>query len=102
MVDPPGAALSAAAWPDNSVIPGRCEASNPESRDSGSGANAPSRNDSASQESSTGARSDLLLLAGEFFRRDGPFVTLPRLQTLPIGGDVGPEILCQPDVIGQP
>src|SRR6266581_3710264 len=27
------------------VIPGRCEASNPESRDSGSGANAPSRND---------------------------------------------------------
>src|SRR5580698_2525792 len=28
------------------VIPGRCEASNPESRDSGSGADAPSRNDS--------------------------------------------------------
>ena len=28
------------------VIPGRCGASNPESRDSGSGANAPSRNDS--------------------------------------------------------
>src|ERR1700694_2551555 len=28
-----------------SVIPGRCKASNPESRDSGSGANAPSRND---------------------------------------------------------
>jgi hypothetical protein len=28
-----------------SVIPGRCEASNPESRDSGSGADAPSRND---------------------------------------------------------
>jgi len=27
------------------VIPGRCGASNPESRDSGSGANAPSRND---------------------------------------------------------
>src|SRR5213075_3256797 len=27
------------------VIPGRCEASNPESRDSGSGANAPSQND---------------------------------------------------------
>src|SRR5258708_32574425 len=27
------------------VIPGRCNASNPESRDSGSGANAPSRND---------------------------------------------------------
>jgi hypothetical protein len=27
------------------VIPGRCEASNPESRDSGSGAGAPSRND---------------------------------------------------------
>ena len=27
------------------VIPGRCVASNPESRDSGSGANAPSRND---------------------------------------------------------
>src|ERR1700751_944872 len=27
------------------VIPGRCAASNPESRDSGSGANAPSRND---------------------------------------------------------
>src|SRR5665811_941818 len=27
------------------VIPGRCEASSPESRDSGSGANAPSRND---------------------------------------------------------
>jgi hypothetical protein len=27
------------------VIPGRCEASKPESRDSGSGANAPSRND---------------------------------------------------------
>src|SRR5450756_2566674 len=27
------------------VIPGRCEALNPESRDSGSGANAPSRND---------------------------------------------------------
>jgi DNA mismatch repair protein MutS len=27
------------------VIPGRCKASNPESRDSGSGANAPSRND---------------------------------------------------------
>src|SRR5580698_8486917 len=30
------------------VIPGRCEASNPESRDSGSGANAPSRNDGLS------------------------------------------------------
>jgi len=29
------------------VIPGRCEASNPESRDSGSGADAPSRNDGA-------------------------------------------------------
>src|ERR1700721_3833001 len=29
----------------SSVIPGRCNASNPESRDSGSGANAPSRND---------------------------------------------------------
>src|SRR6266702_4031477 len=29
------------------VIPGRCAASNPESRDSGSGANAPSRNDGA-------------------------------------------------------
>src|SRR6266702_8693170 len=28
-------------------IPGRCAASNPESRDSGSGANAPSRNDGA-------------------------------------------------------
>src|SRR5437867_2990811 len=27
------------------VVPGRCEASNPESRDSGSGAYAPSRND---------------------------------------------------------
>src|SRR5947209_13890201 len=27
------------------VIPGRCDASNPESRDSGSGADAPSRND---------------------------------------------------------
>src|SRR5512140_796556 len=32
----------------DSVIPGRCEASNPESRDSGSGANAPSRNDGVS------------------------------------------------------
>jgi hypothetical protein len=29
----------------DSVIPGRCEASNPESRDSGSDADAPSRND---------------------------------------------------------
>jgi hypothetical protein len=29
----------------SAVIPGRCEASNPESRDSGSGAGAPSRND---------------------------------------------------------
>src|SRR5258705_8766079 len=29
----------------DAVIPGRCEASNPESRDSGSGAKAPSRND---------------------------------------------------------
>src|ERR1700684_1162055 len=33
----------------DSVIPGRCEASNPESRDSGSGANAPSRNDDATE-----------------------------------------------------
>ncbi len=37
------------------VIPGRCEASNPESRDSGSGAGAPSRNDGGSV---TPARSD--------------------------------------------
>src|ERR1700738_3008819 len=29
----------------SAVIPGRCNASNPESRDSGSGANAPSRSD---------------------------------------------------------
>ena len=34
----------------NTVIPGRCEASNPESRDSGSGANAPSRNDGPTTE----------------------------------------------------
>ena len=32
------------------VIPGRCEASNPESRDSGSGAYAPSRNDGVSSQ----------------------------------------------------
>src|SRR6266404_9863075 len=32
----------------DAVIPGRCEASNPESRDSGSGAKAPSRNDGMS------------------------------------------------------
>src|SRR5579872_3063931 len=38
------AGRGALRWLD-SVIPGRCEASNPESRDSGSGANAPSRND---------------------------------------------------------
>ncbi len=38
------AGRGALRWMD-SVIPGRCEASNPESRDSGSGANAPSRND---------------------------------------------------------
>src|ERR1700694_2877606 len=31
----------------STVIPGRCEASNPEPRDSGSGASAPSRNDGA-------------------------------------------------------
>src|SRR5437588_4306144 len=40
----PGAGDGAMRWIDL-VIPGRCEASNPESRDSGSGANAPSRND---------------------------------------------------------
>src|SRR6267142_2215229 len=38
---------NAESWP---VIPGRCEASSPESRDSGSGANAPSRNDDAQTE----------------------------------------------------
>src|SRR5450631_4816522 len=44
----------------------------------------------------------LLLLAGESFRGDGPLVPVARLQALPVGGDVGPEILCQPDVFGKP
>src|SRR5450631_95173 len=42
------------------VIPGRCGASNPESRDSGSGANAPSRNDALRREHRATDQSALL------------------------------------------
>src|SRR5262249_52665449 len=47
------------------VIPGRCEASNPESRDSGSGADAPARNDSNPREPMT---SDRLFVYGTLMR----------------------------------
>src|SRR5260370_39952012 len=40
-----------------------------------------------------GAPRDLLLLAGENFRGDGPLVSVASLQPLPVGADVRPEIL---------
>src|ERR1700689_188712 len=46
------------------VIPGRCVASNPESRDSGSGASAPSRNDGYRREKTMNGLKILGLAAG--------------------------------------
>src|SRR5258705_2201430 len=100
MAVPPRAALAAVARGQPSVIPGRCEASNPESRDT-SMCNCTSK---AGPSDHPGTKSraprDLLPLAGEIFRRDGPFVALARLQSLPVGGDIGPEILVPPDGLG--
>ena len=44
----------------------------------------------------------LLLAAGALFRGDRPLVAVACLQALPIGRDIGPEILRQSDDFGQP
>src|SRR5665213_3013053 len=45
---------------------------------------------------------DLLLHAGEIFRGDRPLEPVALLQTLRVGGDVGPEILGKPDIFRKP
>src|ERR1700679_2329874 len=50
----------------------------------------------------SGAPRDLLLHAGEIFRGDRPLEPVALLQALPGGGDVGSEILCQPDFSREP
>src|ERR1700674_5728065 len=47
-----------------------------------------------------GASRDLLLHAGEIFGGNRPLESIALLQALPIGGDVGPEILGKPDIFG--
>src|SRR6201986_1367250 len=66
------------------VIPGRCEASNPESRDSGSGACAPSRNDNESHTMSKGLVAlisilDLEPIEVNLFRGNSPKTTWQRV-----------------------
>src|ERR1700730_4641860 len=50
----------------------------------------------------SGPPSALLLLAGEILGLDRAAKAVALLQALPVGGDVGPEILRQPDVVGKP
>ena len=47
-------------------------------------------------------RLHVLFDPGALFRRDRAPKTVALLQALPVGRDVGPEIFCQPDIVGQP
>src|SRR5471030_2521488 len=66
--------------PGDFVIPGRCEASNPESRDSGSGANAPSRNDGRDYDSFFNILNTPLAVAIQRFSAVTSVVTKIRLR----------------------
>ena len=50
----------------------------------------------------SGSPRDFLLLAGEGLGGNGPLESIARLQALPVGGDVGPEIFGKPNVFGEP
>ena len=52
--------------------------------------------------SSPSAWRDVLLGAGAPFGGDRALEAVPRLQALPVGRDIRPEILCQSDIVGQP
>src|SRR5512139_3089650 len=47
-------------------------------------------------------RCDILLDAGLALRRHGPLVAIALLQPLPVGRDIGTEILGEPNVSGKP
>ena len=53
-------------------------------------------------QSGADAGSHILFGPGPGLRGHGPFIAVARLQALPVGGDVGPELLGKSDVLGQP